>query len=68
MTPDEGRALWRALLTDVSAEQPFSPVLHHVLESVLVDIVDKRMALSDTFASTIGARIAFLTEAIKEET
>lgn len=66
MTPDEGRALWRQTLESITENKPFSPVLHHVLESVLVDLVEKRMELSDTFAVTIGNRIAFLIEATAE--
>ncbi len=66
MTPNEGRRLWRQTLESVTEENSFSPVLHHVLESVLVDLVEKRMELSDTFAVTIGNRIAFLIEAIAQ--
>jgi len=67
MTPEQARALWALLLGSVTEERPFNPVLQHVLMSVLVDIVEKRIELSDTFAVTIGNRIKFLTTAIREE-
>lgn len=67
MTPEQGRVLWADLLGSVSEDRPFSPVLQHVLMGVLVDIVEKRMELSDTFAVTIGTRIEFLAAAIKEK-
>lgn len=64
MTPEQGRTLWQQVLDDVTEDKPFSPVPQHVLMNVLVDIVEKRMQLSDTFAVTIGERIAFLAAAI----
>lgn len=67
MTPDEGRALWAQLLDSISEETPHSPVLQHVIMGVLIDIIEKRIELSDTFAVTIGTRIAFLNEAIQEK-
>ena len=67
MTPEQGRALWQLLLESVTEDRPYNLVLQHVLMSVLVDIVEKRMELSDTFAITIGERIAFLTTAIAEQ-
>jgi len=67
MTPEQGRALWALLLGSVTEEKPFNPVLQHVMISVLVDIVEKRMEISDTFAVTIGNRIKFLTAAIAEQ-
>lgn len=68
MTPDEGRRLWRQTLESITEDKPFSPVLHHVIESVMVDLIEKRMELLDTFAVTVGNRIAFLIEAIAKET
>lgn len=67
MTPEEGRILWKRTLDSVTETTPYSPVLQHILMGVLVDIVDKRMELSDTFASAIGTRIAFLNDALMEE-
>ncbi len=67
MKPEQGRELWVMLLDSVNEDKPYNPVLQHVLMSVLVDIVEKRMELSDTFAVTIGTRIEFLNKAIKEQ-
>ena len=67
MTPEQGRTLWAQLLGSVNENNPYNPVLQHVLMSVLVDIVEKRMDLSDTFAVTIGTRIEFLNEALQEQ-
>jgi hypothetical protein len=66
MTPDEGRQLWQQTLVSVTEETPYSAVLHHVIESVMIDIIEKRIQLSDTFAVTIGERIAFLNNALAE--
>lgn len=60
MTPEHGRALWKQALED---DNPFNPVLQHVLMSVLIDIVEKRIELSDTLAISIGTRIEFLAAA-----
>ena len=67
MTPEQGRLLWKQVLDSVTADNPHSAVLQHVLMGVLVDIVEKRMELSDTFAVTIGSRIEFLNEALQEK-
>ena len=66
MTAEEGRQLWQQVLEDVTESSPFSPVLHHILESVLVDVVDNRMRLSDDFAIAIGNRINVLMRALAE--
>jgi len=66
MTPEQGRALWQQTLDGVTKDTPYSAVLHHVIESVMVDLIEKRMQLSDTFAVTIGTRIQFLAQAIAE--
>lgn len=66
MTPDEGRAAWQATLDSITAETPYSAVLHHLIESVVIDVIEKRIAISDTFAVTIGKRIETLTAALTE--
>ena len=68
MTAEDARALWvRARAEAESEGSIFDRVLYHVERSVLIDIIDKRMALSDTFAVTIGNRMEMLMRALSEE-
>lgn len=66
MTPEQGRALWQQTLDSVTADAPYSAVLHHIIESVMVDVIEKRMQISDDFAVAIGTRIEMLTDALAE--
>lgn len=69
MTPEAARELWSHAIKEAE-DNPASVyhlVLQHVELSVLVDIIDARMAKSDTFAVTIGTRMAFLKKAIEAQ-
>lgn len=67
MTPEQGRALWQQTLSSVTADAPYSAVLHHVIESVMIDVIEKRIQISDDFAMVIGRRIETLTDALTKQ-
>jgi len=68
MTPDEGRALWQAVLDEaLEGNEIASRVLHHLIEGFMVDMINMSMR-RDSFALTTGQRIETLTEALQEDT
>jgi len=68
MKPEEARQLWATALH--AAEEPgtiYDTVLYHVERSVLIDLIDHRMRVSDEFAVTIGKRMRTLIDALNSE-
>lgn len=68
MTPEEARQLWATALKE--AEEPgtiYDAVLYHVERSVLIDLIDNRMRLSNEFAVAIGKRMQKLIDVLSNE-
>lgn len=67
MTPKEGRRLWAEVLRGAGDNEPLdSQVLHHLIEGFMIDVINNRIAQSNTFAITAGKRITTLVNAITE--
>lgn len=65
MTPEEGRRLWNDILNGANQDEPLdSQVLHHLIEGFMIDLLNNRIASSDTFAVVTGKRITTLVNAI----
>lgn len=61
MTPEDARQVWKLLLDGAEHNEPLdSHALRHLIDGVVIDIIEKRIELSDTFAVTIGNRINFI--------
>ena len=60
MTPDQGRALWRSVTGGAPHDDDANFILEKIVISVVMDLIQNKIANDDEFAIVIGRRIQML--------